>query len=137
MGKHRQYTDEFKHEALRLAETSGKSVSELERDLGLSAGLLHQWQRRYRADETSVAVQPSADREAEAEIRRLKRELEIVRQERDILKKPSRYSHGSSPCEVPVHRRAPRCVPGGTSVPGAWGVAQQLLRLVQAPTECA
>jgi len=87
MGKHRQYTDEFKHEALRLAETSGKAISELERDLGLSAGLLRQWQRRYRADETSVAVQPSAEREAEAEIRRLKRELEIVRQERDILKK--------------------------------------------------
>jgi transposase-like protein len=42
MGKHRQYTDEFKHEALRLAETSQKPISELERDLGLSSGLLRQ-----------------------------------------------------------------------------------------------
>lgn len=87
MGKHKQYSDEFKHEALRLAETSGKSISELERDLGLSASLLRQWQRRYQAGAGSTTVQPSAEREAEAEIRRLKRELEIVRQERDILKK--------------------------------------------------
>lgn len=87
MGKHKQYSDEFKHEALRLAETSGKSISELERDLGLSASLLRQWQRRYQAGGGSTTVQPSAEREAEAEIRRLKRELEIVRQERDILKK--------------------------------------------------
>ena len=87
MSKHRQYTDEFKHEALRLAETSDKPIAELERDLGLSAGLLRQWQRRYRADEGSTSVQQSAEREAQAEIRRLKRELEIVRQERDILKK--------------------------------------------------
>lgn len=87
MGKHRQYTDEFKHEALRLADTSGKPISELERDLGLSNGLLRQWQRRYRADEASAGVQPSTEREAEGEIRRLKRELEIMRQERDILKK--------------------------------------------------
>lgn len=87
MGKHKQYSDEFKHEALRLAETSAKSISELERDLGLSAGLLRQWQRRYQADDASSTVQPSAAREAEAEIRRLKRELAIVRQERGILKK--------------------------------------------------
>lgn len=87
MGKHRQYTDEFKHEALRLAETSEKPISELERDLGLSSGLLRQWQRRYLTSEGSTTVQPSAEREAEAEIRRLKRELAIVRQERDILKK--------------------------------------------------
>ncbi len=39
MSKHKQYSNEFKHEALRLVATSGKSISELERDLGLSAML--------------------------------------------------------------------------------------------------
>ena len=41
------YSDEFRRDALRLLETSGKSVREIEEDLGLTAGLLYQWRRRY------------------------------------------------------------------------------------------
>jgi transposase len=78
----------FKREVLRMAETSDKPLAQLEQDLGLSAGLIRQWQRRYRIGEgVNDDLQPSVEREANAEIRRLKRELEIVKQERDILKK--------------------------------------------------
>jgi len=88
MKKRGRYAEEFKREVLRMAETSDKPLAELEQDLGRSAGLIRQWQRRYRIGEgTNGSLQPSEEREAEAEIRRLKRELEIVKQERDILKK--------------------------------------------------
>jgi transposase len=82
-----RYNNEFKQEVLRMAETTDQSIAELERDLGLSPGLIRKWQQRYRVKGESDELVPSEEREAEAEIRRLKRELEIVRQERDILKK--------------------------------------------------
>lgn len=86
--KRGRYAEEFKHEVLRMAATSDKPLAELEQDLGLSAGLIRQWQRRYRiGEDTKGGLQPSEERETETEIRRLKRELEIVKQERDILKK--------------------------------------------------
>jgi transposase len=88
MKKRGRYAEEFKREVLRMAETGDKPLAQLEQDLGLSAGLIRQWQRRYRIGEGANGnLQPSEEREAEAEIRRLKRELEIVKQERDILKK--------------------------------------------------
>jgi len=69
-----------------MAETSDKAISELERDLGLSPGLVRKWQQRYQVQENGDRLQRSEDGEAEAEIRRLKRELAITQQERDILK---------------------------------------------------
>jgi transposase len=87
MKRRKQYTEEFRCEVLRMAEGTEKPIGELEKDLGLSQGLIRQWQQRYRTDDARRALQPSSEREAEAEIRRLKRELEIVTQERDILKK--------------------------------------------------
>ena len=83
----REYTTEFKREVLAMAATGGKSISELERDLGISTGLVYKWRRRYRIDEAGSKLAPSEEREAAAEIRRLKRELEVMRQERDVLKK--------------------------------------------------
>ncbi|MFW5691182.1 MAG: transposase [Chloroflexota bacterium] len=74
-----------------MAETSNKAINkaiaELERDPGLSPGLIRKWQQRYRIREDSEQIQASEASEAQAESRRLKRELEIARQERDILKK--------------------------------------------------
>ena len=48
MNEKKQYSDEFKREALRLQETSGKRVAEVEWELGLSHGLLRQWKARFR-----------------------------------------------------------------------------------------
>ena len=85
--KQKRYTREFKLEALRLAETSGKTLSEVEGDLGITPGLLSQW--RKRLSENGHQAFPGSGRlqDTDEEIRRLKRELEVVRQERDILKK--------------------------------------------------
>jgi len=87
MGKHKRYTDEFKREVLEMAAGKERSIRELERELGITAGLIYKWRERYRLDEKNGALRPSEARAAEAEIRHLKRELHIVRQERDILKK--------------------------------------------------
>ena len=83
----RRYTKEFKLEVLEMAAQGEKSIAELERDLGITPGLVYKWRRRYRVDEERGELAPSEDREAAAEIWRLKRELEVMRQERDILKK--------------------------------------------------
>jgi transposase len=87
MGKHKRYTDEFKREVLEMAASKERSIRQLERELGITPGLIYKWRERYRVDEKNGTLRASEEREAEAEIRRLKRELAIVRQERDILKK--------------------------------------------------
>jgi transposase len=83
----KQYTDEFKKEAIHLLETSGKTVTQIERDLGLTQGLLRKWQKRFQVNPTTFKLELSELEQLKAENRQMKRELEIVRMERDILKK--------------------------------------------------
>jgi transposase len=83
----RTFTKEFKLEAVRLAETSGKPITELARELGVSDSTIHNW-RKQLAEQGSDAFPGSGHQTPiEEENRRLKRELEIVKQERDILKR--------------------------------------------------
>lgn len=82
---YKKYSDEFKRDVLAMAAEGSRSVAQLERELGITAGLVYKWQQRYRVKEDML--QPSEERAEQAELRRLRRELEIVRQERDILKK--------------------------------------------------
>lgn len=84
---HRMYSDEFKRNALELAETSGKSLSQIEQELGLSTGLLYKWREKYQVSQTSSELELSEVEQLKAEIRRLKRENHVLTQERDILKK--------------------------------------------------
>jgi transposase len=87
MTKKKSYSDEFKRDAIGLQETSGKSVAEIERELGLSHNLLRQWKKRYQVDEETNELEHSEMEQLKAELRQARRELEIARQERDILKK--------------------------------------------------
>jgi transposase len=81
------YTQEFKREAVRLVQTSGKPIAHIARELGISDASIHQW-RKELAIQGSEAFPGSGHQTAqEEELRRLKRELEVTRQERDILKK--------------------------------------------------
>ncbi len=85
--KRRTYTDEFKREALRLWESSGKSANAIELELGMSSGLLNKWKMKAQAaGENAFPGQGRLTPEQE-EIRQLRRELAIAQQERDILKK--------------------------------------------------
>lgn len=83
----KNYSEEFKRDAIRLQETSGKSVGEIERELGLSHNLLRQWKKRYEVNAETNELERSELEQLRAELRQTKRELEIARQERDILKK--------------------------------------------------
>jgi transposase len=92
----KQYTREFKMEAVHLLETSGKSASELERELGLGKGNLWRWKKKFAADGEQAFPGHGRLTPEQEEIRRLKRELEITRQQRDILKKAvAIFSHPS------------------------------------------
>ncbi|MGQ9890164.1 MAG: transposase [Aggregatilineales bacterium] len=82
---YKKYTEEFKREVLAMVAEGQRSVAQLERELGISSGLIYKWQQRYRIKDE--VLQLSEERAQQAELRRLRRELEIVRQERDILKK--------------------------------------------------
>lgn len=46
--KRRIYSQEFREEALRLVESSGRSMREIEEELGITAGLLYKWRARYK-----------------------------------------------------------------------------------------
>jgi transposase len=83
----KQYTREFKLEAVRLLETSGKSMSELERDLGITRGNLWRWKREFAADGEDAFPGHGRLTAEQEELRRLQYENVVLRQERDILKK--------------------------------------------------
>lgn len=83
----RKYTREFKLEAVRLYESSGKSLRVIEQELGITPYLLAKWVQQFRRGEQDAFPGKGKVREGDAEWQRLRRENEILRQERDILKK--------------------------------------------------
>ena len=68
-----------------MVESSGKSVPEIAEDLGINPRTLYQWITSHKPKDKGV--EGAGERDLEAENKRLRRELEIARQERDILKK--------------------------------------------------
>ena len=87
MVEKKTYSEEFKRDTIRLQQTSGKSNGEIEKELGLTHGLLRQWKKRYQVNEETNELERSEIEQLKAELRQAKRELLIARQERDILKK--------------------------------------------------
>ncbi len=84
------YSREFKLETLQLLKSSGKTKADLERELGLYPGQIHLWEKAFSRKERNVEQAfpgTGHQSDADAELRQLKREIEILRQERDILKK--------------------------------------------------
>jgi transposase len=82
----RNYSDEFKRDAVQQITVRGYPVREVSRRLGVSSHSLYKWLRLFAAPAPKLG---SIDHEAEN--RRLKRELARVTEERDILKKATAY----------------------------------------------
>jgi transposase len=82
-GRNREFTEEFKREAVRLSHESGRTIDEVAKDLGVGKSTLTAWRRRFRDED--LAAGPHDD--LEKEVARLRRENELLRQERDLLKK--------------------------------------------------
>jgi transposase len=74
-------------QALELVKSGSKSINEIERDLGITPGLLHKWKARMKVDGPQAFAGKGRLKEDEELIRRLKREIEVLRQERAVLKK--------------------------------------------------
>lgn len=86
----RSFTDEFKREAVSLLASSGRPLIQVATELGIQPSMLRSWRDAGNGHKVAIAVgsglatAPSAE---QAEIRRLRRELERAQMERDILKK--------------------------------------------------
>ena len=95
MGRARKRFDEqYKREAVRFLEETGRPLREVAAELKLSEGTLWKWRKKYGTGE--AGERPLTASEA-AELRRLRREVEILRQERDFLKKATAYFASPSP----------------------------------------
>jgi transposase len=91
MQKRKTFSKEFKLEAVRLLETSGKPATDIARELGVQRNQLYKWQEQLRAKGEDAFPGKGYRTEKDDEIDRLKRELERVKEERDILKKAAQY----------------------------------------------
>ena len=87
----RKFTPEFKAEAVALVEASGGNIAQVANELGVYDSTLGNWVRQAREE---AAGAPSV--EERAEIRDLKRELDRVSRERDILAKAVAFFSGST-----------------------------------------
>ena len=89
----REFSPEFKREAVALLESSGRPLMQVATEVGISPSMLRNWRAlvrggtgRWRAPTSMVSPLPSPAEQA-SEITRLKRELDRTRMERDVLKK--------------------------------------------------
>ena len=85
MGK-ANFSDEFKRDAVAQITERGYPVAEVSQRLGVSQHSLYEWRKKF-----SKPAAGSGEDDQAAEIRRLKRELAHVTEERDILKKAAAY----------------------------------------------
>ena len=90
--KRRRYTREFKLEAVRLVNESGRSLTEVAKELGVRRDLMQRWKAECDAGFPEASFPGNGQLSStEAEVRRLRRELDEVKQERDFLKKAAAY----------------------------------------------
>ena len=83
----RSYTKEFKTEAIKKVSESGKTLAEIARNLGIHENLLRGWCKK----QVSIEALPDTQESKDDEIRRLRAELESVKEDNEILKKASAY----------------------------------------------
>jgi len=91
MTKRKSFSPEFKREAVRLLETSQKSSADLAHELGVRRNQLYKWKEQL--SQRSAGAFPGSGRGSgnNDELARLRKELEKVKEERDILKKAAAY----------------------------------------------
>jgi transposase len=82
------YPPEFRREAVELYRSSGRSLKEIARDLGVSSESLRLWVRQAGTD---AGGRPGLSSEEREELRTLRREVRVLRQEREVLKKAAAF----------------------------------------------
>lgn len=89
MPTHRRYPDDFKIEAVRLARSGNRSVRATAKELGLSDTTLRQWMKQAALD--AGGRHDGLTTEELAELRKLRREVRILKEEKEILIKAAAY----------------------------------------------
>ena len=84
----RKYSDEFKDEAVKLVTEKGYKISEAARNLGVHVSLLRKWIQKRTVP---AGKADSLILDAQAEIKRLRKENDKLRMEREILKKAAAF----------------------------------------------
>jgi len=91
MGTRRQFSREFKLEAVRLVKERGVSVAQASRDLEVHENVLRKWMREATADPQQAFPGQGVMKPEQAELDRLRKENTKLRMERDLLKKAAVY----------------------------------------------
>ena len=82
-----KYSREFKLDAIKLVEETGRKPREISVDLGLAPQMVEKWYKTYQKDKGNAFPGLGKPKESEKEMYELKRRLRQVEEERDILKK--------------------------------------------------
>lgn len=85
--KRRKYSQQFKIDAILLTQHARLSVAQVARDLGIGEQMLGRWKHAYEQEGTQAFPGSGKLKPEDEKLRKLARELEVVREERDILKK--------------------------------------------------
>jgi len=88
MKQRRSFSPEFRQEAVRLALESDRPLSEVARELKIRPDQLRHWKQQLTR---AAGASPPSGETPEQELRRLRREVEVLRQERDFLKKAAAF----------------------------------------------
>jgi transposase len=88
MPKNAPYSKEFKDEAVRLLRSSGRTVPQLAKELGVSPQSVRNWAAQRDVDDGRAEGLSSDERD---ELRRLRREVKVLAEEREILKKAAAF----------------------------------------------
>jgi transposase len=87
----KRYGREFKLEVIRRVQETGRSQAQVAKELGIAANTLSRWMRQYRSEQDEAFPGKGRQNAKDTLIRRLRRENERLRKERDFLKKTASY----------------------------------------------
>lgn len=92
--KAKSYPESFRREAVRLADLPDRTATEVAKELGIHVGQIYNWRTQFNKlskHQFTVADGTNYSKEEKAEVRRLKKEIADLKQERDFLKKATAY----------------------------------------------
>ena len=92
--KTKSYPESFRREAVRLADQPGRTATDVAKELGINVGQIYNWRTQFNKlskGQFTIADGTNYSKQEIAEIRRLKKEVAELKEERDFLKKATAY----------------------------------------------
>src|SRR5262249_2642003 len=130
----RSFTSAFKAEVVALVRQGDRTIPTICREMDLSETAVRRWVEQVAVDAGEPDGLTTDERE---ELRRLRRENRVLRDERDILKRAAFSSRWRPDEPVPVHRGGEWSVSGDAALPGDGGLSHSLLHVVGRVSVCA